>query len=138
MTITDHLLAGGRGLRFHFLLRRVLQVARLLRLRAQALDAGEHRGAIRRECLTQFRRPVALDRHHVHDVGKEHERDEARLEARLDRRVLQPRAFQRRVLLHPGVQLDDFRRIARAHENLRKELIGVQGDRRQQPVELLG
>jgi hypothetical protein len=60
-------------------LRRGLQVADILRLRAQALDRVQHRALVGGEGLPEFGRPVDLHAQHVHDFRE--------LEQRLDRRA---------------------------------------------------
>ena len=133
----DHLLAARRGLRLDFLLRRGLQGPGIARLRSQPLDAREHRRPVRGERLTEPGRPIQLARHLVHDLRKQGQRHEARLEVVLQGGVLQLGAFQRRVALQELVERRHAGRIRRAQQHLREELVRIEGDRSEQAIEVV-
>ncbi|CAM3882641.1 hypothetical protein ACMA110817_30600 [Achromobacter marplatensis] len=89
---------GGRGL--HRLLRRALQVAGLLRLRAQPLNRIHHPVRLRQEGVAHGFHPIGLTPHHVHDRRKRHQGFDAGVPAfafnRLDRRIARLGRMRRR------------------------------------------
>ena len=133
----DHLLAARRGPGLDLLLRRGLELPGILRLDSQPLDAGEDRRAIGGERLAEPGRPVQISRHRVHDLRKEDEGHEARLEARLRRRILKLAAFQR-LAGEPFAERRHLAGIGGTEKHLREQLIRIEGDGREQAVERVG
>jgi hypothetical protein len=132
----DHLLAGRRRGRLDLLLRAGLERTFGVRILPQALDAVEHRRAIRRERRAEARGPVQLLGHELHDGRKQRHRDEVRFEALDGRRILQLGALQRSVRSEPRVQRDDLGRLGGTEEHLRQQLIRIQRDGSEQAVEI--
>ena len=133
----DHLLAALDGPRLDGLLGRALQVAGRLALLPQPLDAVEHRPAIDGEGPAQLRGPGQVAGHEVDHLREGRQRDEAGLEARLLRGLLQLAALARR-LLQPRAELTDLPRVAGAQQHLREQLVGVERDRGEQLVQVGG
>ena len=133
----DHLLAARRRLGLDVLLRGALQLARLAGLLAQALDAGKNRRAVRRERLPQARRPLDLRRHALDDVGKDDDRRKAGVEPGLRGCLLQRAALERRIRRQPLVERGDPGRLGRTHQHLRQQRIRIEGDGREEPIELV-
>ena len=113
----------------------VLSVPASLRLVSQPLDAGEDRRPIRGECLTEPGRRIQVARHSFHDLRKESQSHEARLEVVLQGGILQLGAFQGWVALQELVERRHAGGIGRAQEHLRQELVRIEGDGSEQSVE---
>ena len=73
--------------------------------------------------------------HRAHDVGKQHQRDVAGVEAGLRRRILQGRALFGLVAGEPLVERRDLAGIGRTEQHLREQLVRIEGDRREQAIE---
>ena len=129
--------AGARRLLRHGLLRRGLEVAGGLRLGAQPLDGGGHIGLLGDHRVAHLLGPVELAVHHRQDLRKGHERRHADVPALVLDRSEGGVALEAGIVLRPARRLDHLQRIARRHQGLRQQRIGIEGNRRQQLVELL-
>ena len=103
---------------------------------SQPLDAREHRRPIRGERLTEPGRRIQLAGHLFHDLRKERQSHEARLEVVLQGGILQVGAFQGRVALQELVERLHPGGIRRAHQHLRQELVRIEGDGGEQAIEV--
>ncbi|MNQ88916.1 hypothetical protein D3C85_1042060 [compost metagenome] len=113
----DGLFVFGRG--FHRLLRRALQVACLLGLRAQPLDGIHDAVGLRQESVAYGFHPFGLTAHHVHDRREGDQRLDAGIPGftldRLDGVVAGLRGVRGR----PFGGFRDVVRIGGSHEDLR-------------------
>ncbi|MDT4832729.1 hypothetical protein FQZ97_662950 [compost metagenome] len=130
----DRLVIGGAG--SDLLLRRALQVARLLGLDPQPLDRIHDRVRLRQEGVAHGFHPVGLPAHHVHDRREGHQGFDAGVPGlaldRLDSLV----ARFGRVLGRPLGGRRDVVGIGRAHEYLRQQRIRIKRHRRHQLIQL--
>ena len=133
----DRAAAAGR-LRRHRLLRRALEVAGGRGLGAQALHGIGHVLLLRDHRVADLLGPVELVVHHLEDLRKRRQRLDADVPVLVLDRGHRRIALEIGIGLRPARRLDDFERIARGHQRLRQQGIGIQRDRRQHLVELLG
>ena len=101
----------------------------------QSLNAGKDNVAIGGKGLTDERRPLDLLRHSRYHLGKERQRDEARFESLFQRGVLKLGAFHLLVGFQPHVERRDRSGIPGAQQDLREQLVRVEGDWREQFID---
>ena len=133
----DHRLLRRRLLDDHLLLLGGLEVARLLRFLAQPLHRVEHRLLVGEERVAELLRPVELLVHRLEGLREGDERLHAHVPGLALHRLHRGVALHVRVRLHPARGLDDLERIGRGHQHLRQQRIRVEGDRRNQRLDLL-
>ena len=110
----------------------------MLRLRTQALHGVEHVLLLGQEGIAELLRPLELVGHRLQHLGKGDQRLHADVPGlgldRLDRCV----ALDVRIGLYPARGIDDLERISGGHQHLGEHRIGVQGDWRDERLDLLG
>ncbi len=115
-----------------------LEVSRLLRSVAHRLDRVEHGLLLVHVCVAQRGRPGEVLVHVCKDRGKLRERLHAGIPGLLIDRLGQLLSFQIGVLLHPAVRFHDLGRIGGGGEDLRNQGVRIQGDGRDQLLQLVG
>src|SRR6185503_1598378 len=110
------------------LLRRRLQIAGVLRLESQALDALEDQPLVRLERRANLGCQIELGGHLLDDLWKKRQRDEARFEVGLEDRILQISALEFGVFLQERIERRDAVGVRRAQQYLREQLVGIQRD----------
>jgi hypothetical protein len=123
------------GLDLHLVGR--LQVARVDRLVAQALDGIEHARLVGDERLAELGGPAELHAHHVHRLRELHQCTDRRSEARRSRGSVQRLALEFGVLQQPVAGIEHLLRVRRCDQQLRQHGIRVQRDRREELLERL-
>jgi hypothetical protein len=125
----DHFLVIDR-LGFDFLLRGRLQIASPLGFSAHALNRIHHVFLLRKKGVTQIRRPCHVLAQLFDDIRKSRQRLDARIVRQLGDRFGERFIFQRFVVRHPLLKLDDLQWISGSGQDLRNQRIGIKGDRR--------
>ena len=131
----NYLLAFGGGLHYDLLLRRCLQVAGCLRLRAQPLNRIEDAIHVGNECLAKRLRPIRFLDHHLDDLGKRRQRYQSGIEAGFQCSVLEVAPLQTGIFHHPAGKLVEPIHIRGSLQNLKDEGIRVKGDRTRQLID---
>ena len=90
------------------------------------------------ERVPEIDRPREVPVQHAEHRREDDERLNARVPGLILGRVRERGALQARIGLQPPIGLDDLERIGGRGENLGDERVGVERDRRDQIVELLG
>ncbi len=131
----------------HSLACRLLHLDRLLRIAAkrtsgiglspQSLNRLRHSSLISRERLSDGGVIVDVLRHHLQHLREIHQGDKCRIESLTLSRIGQRGARQTRVLLQPGIHIQDFLRICRGRSDLRQQRIWIKSDRSQQLIQFL-
>ena len=129
-------LRRGRALDRDGLLLGRLQLAVGLRASTQSLDRVHKLRLLRQHGVAELLRPVELVGHHGEHVRDLGERLHAVVPALLGERSRQCFALEAVVRLRPAVGLHHLEWIGRCDQDLRKERIGIERDRRHQLVEL--
>src|SRR5262249_52847894 len=129
--------AAGRRDR-HLLLLGGLQLVVLLRPVSQPLDRVHHVRLLSQHRIAELLRPVELVAHHLEGIGCCREALDAVVPALLVDRGLERIALEILVLVDPTGGLHDLERIGRRHEHQGQQRVGVERDRRDERVELLG
>jgi hypothetical protein len=114
-----------------------LQVAGSVGARPQALYAVHHLLLLGQESVAQLLHPVEVVAHLLQDLRHCGQGPDRRIPGLLAHRSLQRRTADPGIGLHPARCLDDFERIGGRHQHLRQKRIRVEGDRRQQAIEIL-
>jgi hypothetical protein len=114
------------------LLGRGLQVTGGIRFTPELLDGVEDVGLLRGEGFSQCAGPVHILIHELQNRGIVEQRDETRIPVCTYRRH-----SRRRRTRHMARRLGDIERECRSHQHLREQRIRVQGDRRDQGLELI-
>ena len=136
--LDDDRIGTAARLRRHLLLRRRLQVARRLRLGTQPLDRRRDVLLLADHRVAQLLGPVELVAHHLQRLRKRGERLHADVPALVLHRRNGSIALEVGIGLRPARRLNDLQGIGRTHQHLRQKRVGIEGDGRQQLVELLG
>jgi Zn-dependent peptidase ImmA (M78 family) len=76
---------------------------------------------LRKECVSQIRRPLDIAGHALHHVRKRHQSLDTWVPRLLCHRICQRFAGQILVPIHPLLKLDDFQRISGSSERLSQE-----------------
>ncbi len=108
-----------------------------LRLLPHALDRVHDVRLLVEEGVPQVGGPLDVVAETLHDVGERRHRLDGRVPGLLRDRVCERLVLQSLVLPEPLLELDDLERVGRGHERLREQRVGVQGDGRDQRVELV-
>ncbi len=114
------------------------QLLVVIGLGAQALDRIHHIGLLREKGVAELLGPVELVAHHGEDVGGAGQRLDAIVPALLVHLRLQRIALEALALFQPAVGLHDLQRIGRGSQHVRKQFVGIEGDRRDQGLQLFG
>jgi len=96
---------------------------------AQSLNGIGDRVLIARKCLPDSSVVIDVLRHHLKDLWKVHQREERGIESLLLSGVGKCGSAEAGILGEPVVNIENFLGIRRCGHNLRKERVGVQGDR---------
>ena len=114
------------------------EVAGIGRPGAQALDRIGHVLLLGDHGVAHLLHPVEMVAHLHQHLGKGGQRLHAHVPALVlhggDRRI----ALERRIGLRPARRIDDLERVARRHQRLRQQRVGIERDGRQHLVEFLG
>ena len=129
-------LRRGRALDRDGLLLGRLQLAVGLRAPTQSLDRVHKLRLLRQHGVAELLRPVELVGHHGEHIRDLGERLHAVVPALLGERSRQCFALEAVVRLRPAVGLHHLEWIGRCDQDLRKERVGIERDRRHQLVEL--
>ena len=141
----DHLRIGrldhdrlGLGVGRDNLLLRRLQLIRRLRPLAKPLNRGHHILLLSQNRITELLRPIELLAHHLQHLGEGYQGLYARVPGLLLQRRSELFALQRGVLrvFRPTLRLDNLQRIGGSHQYRGQEIVGIEGDRSQDLVEL--
>ena len=114
------------------------QLLVVIGLGAKALDRVHHVRLLREHGIAQVLGPVDLVAHHRNDVCGAGERLDAVVPRLLLDLRLQRIALQGLALLEPAIGLHDFQRIGRRRQHIRQQFVGIERNRRNQRLELLG
>ena len=136
--LNHHHLRGALILYLNRLLLIALECPHRISLLTEALNRIHNHPLICGERLPNGRKVVDVLRHHVEDLRKIHQRNESRIKALCLGRVGARLAAQAPILVQPAINVEDLLRIGRCCADLRQQRVGVEGDRRQQLVQLIG
>ena len=92
----------------------------------------------REEGVAELGRPLDVVGQALDRVGQARHPLDAGVPRLLGHGVRQGLALQVLVLHQPLLKLDDLERVGGGHEDLSEELVGIEGDRRHQGIELIG
>ncbi len=126
---------GVRGNGHRLLLAR-FQVTGRVSTRAQPLHGIEHVLLLGKEGIAQITRPIEFVIHHLERLRNRRQGLDARIPRLLLHRVIERLTVDCGIGLRPARSLDNLQRISRSHQDLRKQGIGIKGDRRHQLLEL--
>jgi hypothetical protein len=94
------------------------------------LDGGHYIGLLREERVPQIGRPLNITGHALQDFRSSGQRLYARIPILLCDCLGERLVFDRLVLRHPLLDLDNLERIRRSGQDVRQQLVGIQRDRR--------
>jgi hypothetical protein len=122
----------------HGLLLIAAQRARGVGLTSQALNGICHPCLIGREGIPDGGVVVNVLCHHVEDLREIYECDECGVETLLLRRIGEGGSRQARICRQPIINVQNLLRVGRSRHYLRQQRVRIQGDGRQQLIQLLG
>ena len=120
------------------LLVRGLQLVRRLRSCAQALDGVHHVGLLGQNGVAEILRPIELVAHHRQHRRRSNQGFHAIVPSLLVDGGFELVALETLIGAEPTIGLDDFERISRRHQDLGKQCIRVERDRRHELIKLVG
>ena len=129
-------LAAGGGRR-HVLLCGGLQLPRLLRFLAHALNRVHHALLLGQKRIAQVGGPDDVVIQPLQHIGENRQRLHAGVPVLLLCGLRQRGPGYPGILLHPLVSLDQLQRISGRHQNLAQQRIGIERNRRYQIVQLI-
>ena len=114
------------------------QLLVVIGLGAQALDRVHHVRLLREHGIPQVLGPVNLVAHHRNDVCGARERLDAVVPGLFLDLLLQRIALQGLARFEPAIGLHHFQRIGRRRQYICQQFVGIERNRRNQRLELLG
>jgi hypothetical protein len=125
-------------LHIYFLLRSALESSRVNRAIPQSLDRAEHFRGLVVVCLSEIGGPRETVVHSLQNLRKSTERLDARIPGLLIDCSSQGIARKLRVLFKPPGGFRHLIRVGRPGQDLRNEHVGIQGDWRNEFLQLYG